>query len=120
MSPVFLMNVEADFIKEALDAGLYKQAVTMYLQLLKSMTNHFVEDEHFCYFDDMYSPEYFLQWIYEGIMKYDIDQESRRLCWKMVIRKYFRVNAIRNMAIQATLKDNLGRVFYSLNEGLRI
>ena len=31
-----LMNVEADFIKEALDAGLYKQAVTMYLQLLKS------------------------------------------------------------------------------------
>jgi hypothetical protein len=51
------MSVEADFIKEALDAGLYKQAVTMYLQLLKSMTKHFVEDEHYCYFDDMYSPE---------------------------------------------------------------
>ena len=74
-----LMNVEADFIKEALDAGLYKQAVTMYLQLLKSMVKHFVDDEHFCYFDDMYSPEYSLQWIYEDIMKYDIDQESRRL-----------------------------------------
>jgi hypothetical protein len=74
-----LMNVEADFIKEALDAGLYKQAVTMYLQLLKSMVNHFVDDEHFCYFDDMYSPEYSLQWIYEDIMKYDIGQESRRL-----------------------------------------
>lgn len=74
-----LMNVETDFIKEALDAGLYKQAVTMYLQLLKSMVNHFVDDEHFCYFDDMYSPEYSLQWIYEDIMKYDIDQESRRL-----------------------------------------
>lgn len=27
----------------------------------------------------MYCPEYFVQWIYEGIMKYDIDQESRRL-----------------------------------------
>lgn len=74
-----LMNVEADFIKEALDAGLFKQAVTMYLQLLKSMTKHFVEDEHYCYFDDMYSPKYSLQWIYEDIMKYDIDQESRRL-----------------------------------------
>lgn len=36
-------------------------------------------DEHFCYFDDMYSPEYSLQWIYEDIMKYDIDQESRKL-----------------------------------------
>lgn len=38
--------------------------------------NHFVDDEHFCYFDDMYSPEYFVQWIYEGIMKYDIDQDQ--------------------------------------------
>ena len=64
-----LMNVEADFIKEALDAELYKQAVTMYLQLLKSMWKHFVEDEHYCYFDDMYSPEYTMQWIYESIRK---------------------------------------------------
>ena len=74
-----LMNVEADIIKEALAAGLYKQAVTIYLQLLQSMVNHFVDDEHFCYFDDMYSPEYSLRWIYEDIMKYDIDQESRIL-----------------------------------------
>ena len=63
-----LMNVEADFIKEALDAGLYKQAVTMYLQLL-----------HYCYFDDMYSPEYTMQWIYEAIQKHDIDAESQAL-----------------------------------------
>ena len=43
------------------------------------MVNHFVDDEHFCFFDDMYSPEYSLQWIYEDIMKYDIDEESRKL-----------------------------------------
>ena len=66
-------------IKEILAVGMYKQAVTLYLQLLKSMVNHFVDDEHFCYFDDMYSPEYSLQWIYEDIMKYNIDQESRKL-----------------------------------------
>ena len=66
-------------IKEVLAVGMYKQAVTLYLQLLQSMVNHFVEDEHFCYFDDMYSPEYSLQWIYEDIMKYDIDEESRKL-----------------------------------------
>ena len=66
-------------IKEILAVGMYKQAVTLYLQLLKSMVNHFVDDEHFCYFDDMYSPEYSLQWIYEDIMKYDIDQEAREL-----------------------------------------
>ena len=71
-----LMSVEADFIKEALDAGLYKQAVTMYLQLLKSMCEHFVEDEHYCYFDDMYSPEYTMQWIYEAIRKAAIKREE--------------------------------------------
>ena len=74
-----LMSVEADFIKEALDAELYKQAVTMYLQLLKSMCKHFVEDEHYCYFDDMYSPEYTMQWIYDAIQKHDIDAESKVL-----------------------------------------
>ena len=73
------MNVEADFIKEALDAGLYKQAVTMYLQLLKSMTKHFVEDEHWCYFDDWYSPDYSLKLIYDAIMKCDIDAEAAAL-----------------------------------------
>ena len=34
-----LMNVEADFIKEVLDAGLYKQGVTMYLQLHNAKFN---------------------------------------------------------------------------------
>ena len=43
------------------------------------MFEHFVEDEHFCYFDDMYSPEYSLQWLYEDFMKYDIDEESKKL-----------------------------------------
>ena len=66
-------------IKEILAVGMYKQAVTLYLQLLKSMVNHFVDDEHFCYFDDMYSPEYSLQWIYEDIMKYDIGDEAQML-----------------------------------------
>ena len=66
-------------IAEVLKVGLYKQAVTMYLQLLKSMVNHFVEDEHYCYFDDMYSPEYALEWIYKEINKYKIDEESQVL-----------------------------------------
>ena len=66
-------------IKEILAVGMYKQAVTLYLQLLKSMTKHFVEDEHYCYFDDMYSPEYTMQWIYEAIQKHDIDAESQAL-----------------------------------------
>ena len=38
-SSILPMNVEADFIKEALDAGLYKQGVTMYLQLHNAKFN---------------------------------------------------------------------------------
>ena len=66
-------------IKEILAVGMYRQAVTLYLQLLKSMCKHFVEDEHYCYFDDMYSPEYTMQWIYEAIQNHDIDAESLAL-----------------------------------------
>ena len=73
------VDAVGDTIKEAMNAGLFKQAVTMYLQLLKTMCIHFVEDEHYCYFDDMYSPEYTMQWIYEAIKKHDIDAESLAL-----------------------------------------
>ena len=58
---------------------MYKQAVTMYLQLLKSMSVHFVEDEHYCFFDDIYSPEYSLQSIYEEIRKHEIGVEPQTL-----------------------------------------
>ena len=66
-------------IKEILAVGMYKQAVTLYLQLLKSMTKHFVEDEHYCYFDDMYSPEYTMQWICEAIRKAAIKREESQV-----------------------------------------
>ena len=73
------VDVVGKTIKEVLKVGMYKQAVTMYLQLLKSMTKHFVEDEHWCYFDDWYSPDYFMKLIYDAIMKCDIDTESAML-----------------------------------------
>ena len=61
------------------NVGLYKMAVTKYLQLLKSMTKHFVEDKHWCYFHDWYSPDYSMKLIYDAIMKHDIDAESQAL-----------------------------------------
>jgi len=77
-----LMHDEARLIREAMDAGLYKQAVGMYLQLLNSMCKHFVEDEHYCYFDDMYSPEYVMQSIYNYIRRHDLDTEIAGLLEK--------------------------------------
>ena len=46
---------------------------------VKSMAKHFIEDEHWCYFDDLYSPEYSLQSIYDEIMRHDIDTEAAEL-----------------------------------------
>ena len=71
-----LMRDEVRLIKEALDARLYKQAVTMYLQLLSFMCKHFVEDVHYCYFDDLYSPEYVMQSIYEDFQMHDLGFEA--------------------------------------------
>ena len=74
-----LMRKEATIIKEALNAGVYMQAVTMYLQLLKSMCIHFIKDEHYCYFDDLYSPEYVLQEIFEKLQMQELDVETAML-----------------------------------------
>ena len=74
-----LMSSEAALFKEAMEAGLYKQAVTMYLQLLKAMCIHFVDDEHYCYFDDMYSPEYIMQRVFEDLQMCDLDFDSAML-----------------------------------------
>ena len=46
------------FILSALEDGEYAIAVEHYLQLLDSLTTHFIADEHWCWFDDFYSPDY--------------------------------------------------------------
>ena len=74
-----MMSDQGKTIKEAMDAGLYNQGIIMYLQLLKSMNMHFVEDELWCYFDDMYSPEYSMQSIYNEIMMHNLDTEAVKL-----------------------------------------
>ena len=71
-----MMSSEATIIKEAMSAGLFKQAVTMYLQLLKAMCIHFVDDEHYCYFDDLYAPEYIVQGLFEKLQMCNLDFET--------------------------------------------
>lgn len=38
------------------------------LEVLESLTYHFVEDEHYDYFDDMYSPDYVCQNMMEKVI----------------------------------------------------
>ena len=56
-------------IRESLSQSKYDEAVTILLEVLESLTYHFVEDEHYNYFDDMYSPDYVCQNMMENIIK---------------------------------------------------
>lgn len=47
-----------DVINEDMSKGNYHQAFDTFLEILELLSYHFVEDEHFYYFDDMYSPDY--------------------------------------------------------------
>lgn len=55
-------------VRESLSQGNYAEAVTILLEVLESLTYHFVEDEHYNYFDDMYSPDYVCQDMMEAII----------------------------------------------------
>ena len=45
-------------IKEDMSESNHRKAFETFLEILESLSYHFVKDEHFCYFDDMYCPDY--------------------------------------------------------------
>lgn len=53
------------FIEPALSDGMYSMVVKRYLQMLDSLTVHFVEDEHWTYYDDLYFPNHTVSHIWE-------------------------------------------------------
>jgi len=53
------------FIEPALADGMYPLAVQRYLQMMDSLTVHFVEDEHWTYYDDLYFPNHAVSHIWE-------------------------------------------------------
>ena len=56
------------FILSALEHGKYAIAVIHYLQLLDSLTAHFIADEHWCWFDDFYSPDFTVSHIWDAFV----------------------------------------------------
>ena len=53
-----LMYEANERIMALANRGEYQEAALRFMQLAKSMCRHFISDEHYCYFDDFYSPEY--------------------------------------------------------------
>lgn len=62
-----LMLLVENAIEQYLFDGMYADAVELFLQLVDSMCYHFVADEHWNYFDDLYSPEYDADWCWKQI-----------------------------------------------------
>ena len=63
-----LLSPYRKMVRESLSQGNYADAVTILLEVLESLTYHFVEDEHYNYFDDMYSPDYVCQDMMEAVI----------------------------------------------------
>lgn len=63
-----MLSSYREVANEALCQGNYAEAVTVLLEVLESLTYHFVEDEHYDYFDDMYSPDYVCQDMMEAVI----------------------------------------------------
>lgn len=45
-------------VQSLMDSGNYKEAFNLFYEILESLSYHFVNDEHYCHFDDMYSPDF--------------------------------------------------------------
>ena len=58
-----LMYEENERIMAFANHGEYQEAALRFMQLAKSMCRHFISDEHYCYFDDLYSPEYAIDYL---------------------------------------------------------
>ena len=63
-----LLSPYRKMVRETISQGNYAEAVTILLEILEILTYHFVEDEHYDYFDDMYSPDYVCQGMMEAII----------------------------------------------------
>ena len=59
----YLMHDENERIMAVANRGEYQEAALRFMQLAKSMCRHFISDEHYCYFDDLYSPEYAIDYL---------------------------------------------------------
>ena len=63
-----LLSPYRNAVNESISQGNYTDSVAILLEVLESLTYHFVEDEHYDYFDDMYSPDYVCQDMMEAII----------------------------------------------------
>ena len=88
------------FILSALEDGECVIAVEHYLQLLDSLTAHFIADAHWCWFDDFYSPDYAVSHFWDAFVPHFRSSVLFvSLCqnWNLVSSKWNNPKPIRTM-----------------------
>jgi hypothetical protein len=60
---------EVSHLQQMFNDGQQMGAAVLAMQLIKSICRHFVEDEHWTYFDDMYSPAFTIDDLFEFFNK---------------------------------------------------
>lgn len=54
----YAIDEQGKQVSALLEAGMAHDAIILFLQIVKYMCKHFVNDEHWAMFDDMYDPDY--------------------------------------------------------------
>ena len=53
-----LLRPYEEKVQTLMDGDNFKDAFMLFYEILESLSYHFVNDEHYCHFDDMYSPDF--------------------------------------------------------------
>lgn len=92
-----------EVVNKDMAKGNYHQAFDTFLEILDSLSNHFVKDEHFCYFDDMYSPDYICYDILKSIIAQIKIGKFLQKMLPTLIKESQRLQRWRRMKIMALL-----------------
>lgn len=65
----YRIDEQAKQVDVLLAAGMFHDAIVLFLQIVKYMCKHFVKDEHWTMYDDMYDPDYSCELIADRLNK---------------------------------------------------
>lgn len=72
-------------MEPGLSDGMYSLVVKRYLQMLDSLTVHFVEDEHWTYYDNLYFPNHAVSHILEQFVPHIHQRDKTVVIWFLVV-----------------------------------
>lgn len=82
-------------IYDHLSLGENTAAINLFVQMLTVMAKHFVEDEHYCHFDDFYSPDFLAITIFDRLKQVEFAKKEEQLLIS-ALEEVAKMEAVRN------------------------